>query len=79
MNTCKTCTNVLHCTKISTMYKEPKEVYSIRTDPETIKEIKRVAKKKGERPRTFANQALKRGLEILSLEGVSVKSLKSKQ
>lgn len=59
--------------------KEPMEVYSIRVAPDTVKEVKRIAKIKKERPRTFANLALKRGLEIIALEIKDAKRTKSKE
>ena len=61
------------------MYKENLEVYSIRVDAETVKEVERIAKVKKERPRTFAKQALIRGLEIIALEIKDAKRSKSKQ
>ena len=52
-------------------------VYSIRVDSDTVKEVERIAKVKKERPRTFAKQALIRGLEIIALEIKDAKRTKS--
>jgi predicted transcriptional regulator len=59
------------------MYKEAMSVYSIRVDSDTVKEVERIAKVKKERPRTFAKQALIRGLEIIALEIKDAKRTKS--